>query len=150
MAVALKRAENMGVDSFVFNRNQFYETSFVVERLQERKIDLIVLAGFLWLVPESLLSRFKIINIHPALLPKYGGKGMYGSKVHEAVVSNKELETGITIHRIDENFDEGELIFQAKCTIDPTDTPEMVAQKVHKLEHQHFPLVIEKYLLNKP
>ncbi|HZH71478.1 MAG TPA: phosphoribosylglycinamide formyltransferase [Mariniphaga sp.] len=149
-AFALKRAENMGVDSFVFNKNQFYASSFVVDQLLERKIDLIVLAGFLWLVPENLIAKFEIINIHPALLPKYGGKGMYGNKVHEAVVNNKELETGITIHRIDEKFDEGELIFQAKCAVDPNDTPEMVAQKVHILEHQHFPLVIEKYLLEKP
>ena len=148
-ALALKRAENMGVQTFVFNRQQFYDSTFIIDKLLERKIDLIVLAGFLWLVPDIVISKFEILNIHPALLPKYGGKGMYGNKVHEAVLLNKETETGITIHRIDEKFDEGELIFQARCGIDPNDTPEMIAQKVHKLEHLHFPVIIEKYLLKK-
>ena len=146
-AYALKRASDLGIDTFVFNRKQFYESDDILGQLRERHIDLIVLAGFLWLVPENLISCFDIINIHPALLPKYGGKGMYGAKVHEAVVNNKEVETGISIHRVNKNFDEGEVIFQVKCAVEPDDTPEVVAQKVHELEYRYFPSVIEEILL---
>lgn len=145
-AYALKRAEDMGVSTFIFDRNQFYNTNEVVEKLHERKIDLIVLAGFLWLVPENLINAFAIINIHPALLPKYGGKGMYGLKVHQAVVENKDAETGISIHIVNKNYDEGKVIFQARCSVSPEDTPDEVARKVHELEYRFFPSTIEKYL----
>jgi phosphoribosylglycinamide formyltransferase 1 len=109
-------------------------------------VNLIVLAGFLWLVPEALIDKFPIINIHPALLPKYGGKGMYGMKVHQAVIENRDIETGISIHMVNKNYDEGELIFQAKCKVFPDDTPGDVARKVHELEYKYFPAVIEKFV----
>ena len=146
-AFALKRAENMKVDTFIINREKFYQTDEVVHVLNNRKVDLIVLAGFLWLIPINLIKHFTIINIHPALLPKYGGKGIYGMKVHNAVVENGESESGISIHFVNEKYDEGELIFQTKCMVLPSDSPEDVAKKVHQLEYEHFPLVIEKLLL---
>jgi phosphoribosylglycinamide formyltransferase 1 len=146
-AYALKRAADMGIETFIFNRKQFYETDEVVLKLKERKIDLIVLAGFLWLVPENLIAEFPIVNIHPALLPKYGGKGMYGMKVHQAVIENKDAETGISIHLVNNYYDEGELIFQATCPVLPDDTPDLVANKVHELEYKYFPSVIEQYIL---
>ncbi len=113
--------------------------------------DLIVLAGFLWKIPQQLVHAFpnKIINIHPALLPKYGGKGMYGMHVHKAVKENNETETGITIHYVNENYDEGAIIHQAKTTVLPEDTPESISEKIHQLEFEHFPSVIEKLLSNK-
>lgn len=148
-AYALTRAAALGVDTFVFNRKQFYETDEVAQKLKNRSIDLIVLAGFLWLVPQHLIDNFQIINIHPALLPRYGGKGMYGLKVHQAVVENQEKETGISIHFVNPEYDEGELVFQAKCPVLPTDTPEVVAQKVHELEYKYFPVVIEQLLQGK-
>lgn len=148
-AFALTRAANFGVDTFVFSRKQFYETDEVAQKLKSRGIDLIVLAGFLWLVPENLIESFQIVNIHPALLPKYGGKGMYGMKVHQAVAENKEKETGISIHLVNQKFDEGRVLFQAKCTVLPTDTPETIAQKVHQLEYEYFPVIIEQFLLGK-
>jgi phosphoribosylglycinamide formyltransferase-1 len=117
--------------------------------LKEREIDLIVLAGFLWLIPENLINNFDIINIHPALLPKYGGKGMYGMNVHRAVVKNCETESGISIHLVNPVYDDGEILFQAKCPVTPEDTPEDVAQKIHVLEYKYFPEVIEKFLLEK-
>ena len=144
---ALIRAEKLGVETFTFGREEFYGSVDVLEALSERKIDLIVLAGFLWLVPKYLTGEFSIINIHPALLPKYGGKGMYGSFVHEAVVKNKEKESGITIHYVNEKYDEGDIIFQATCELKPSDTPDKVAQKVHELEYEHFPHMIEEVLL---
>ncbi len=145
-AYALKRATDMGVETFTFNRQQFFETDEMLEELKKRKVDLIVLAGFLWLVPENLIETFPIINIHPALLPKFGGKGMYGMKVHQAVVDSQEAETGISIHIVNKNYDEGKLIFQAKCTVLPDDSPEDIARKVHELEYKYFPLIIEKYI----
>lgn len=145
-AYALTRAGKLGVEAFVFNRTQFYETEEIVSTLRNRKVDLIVLAGFLWLIPANLTSSFTLINIHPALLPKYGGKGMYGMNVHKAVVDNREKESGITIHFVNEKYDEGEIIFQASCEVLEGDTPEMVAQKVHDLEYKHFPAQIEKVL----
>ncbi len=147
-AYALKRAKNNGVETFVFNREQFYKSNQVVGTLRNRKVDLIVLAGFLWLIPENLIQNFSIINIHPALLPKYGGKGMYGMNVHKAVVDNHEKESGITIHFVNEKYDDGKLIFQATCSVEKNDTPEMVAKKVHELEYKHFPKVIEEVLLS--
>jgi len=146
-AFALERAKKFGVETFVFNKNEFRNTNIVVEELQKRKVNLIVLAGFLWLIPLNLIQNFRIINIHPALLPKYGGKGMYGMKVHEAVIDNKDNESGISIHFVNEKYDEGEIIFQAKCPVIPNDSPEDVANKVHQLEYKYFPEVIEKVLL---
>lgn len=143
-AYALVRAEKHGVKTYVFNRNQFYNTGDIVETLRNRKVDVIVLAGFLWLIPENLIENFTIINIHPALLPKYGGKGMYGMNVHKAVVENKEKQSGITIHYVNEQYDDGKIIFQAKCDVLPGDTPEQVAEKVHELEYKYFPSVIDK------
>lgn len=147
-AYVLERAKNFDVPSYVFDREDFYNTDKVLTILKEHQIDLIVLAGFLWLVPDNLLKTYpnRIINIHPALLPKYGGKGMYGDKVHQAVVENKESESGITIHYINERYDEGDIIFQARCKVEPTDSATDVASKVHALEYEHFPRVIEKLL----
>lgn len=147
-AYVLERAKKLGVESRVFNRDTFYHSNDIIELLRERKIDLIVLAGFLWLVPQTLISAFpdRIVNIHPALLPKYGGKGMYGSNVHEAVVANMETETGITIHLVDEIYDNGAILRQEKCEVLPSDTPEEVAQKIHQLEYEYFPIAIEEYL----
>ncbi|NCB07538.1 MAG: phosphoribosylglycinamide formyltransferase, partial [Bacteroidia bacterium] len=138
------------IKTFVFNREQFYQTREVEHTLEQRKVDLIVLAGFLWLLPESLVQKFTIVNIHPALLPKYGGKGMYGMNVHKAVVENGDTESGISIHFVNEKYDDGKLIFQARCPILLTDTPEDVASKVHELEYKHFPEVIKKIALNLP
>ena len=147
-AYVLERAKKCGIDSFIFSREEFKNTLFVVEKLKNRNINLIVLAGFLWLIPSNLIQNFRIINIHPALLPKYGGKGMYGMNVHQAVVENKEIESGISIHFVNEKYDEGEIIFQAVCPVLPSDSPEDVAEKVHQLEYKHFPEVIEKVLIN--
>jgi len=147
-AKVLDRAERLGVPSAVFSRDEFVGSDFVLEHYL-KDIDFIVLAGFLWKVPKNLIEAFpnKIINIHPALLPKYGGKGMYGMHVHEAVVSNKEQKSGITIHYVNEYYDEGEVIFQAEVAISTEDTPEDVATKIHALEYEHFPKVIEKEIL---
>lgn len=138
------------IDTLIINRSSFYETADCMNELKTRGIDFIVLAGFLWKIPETLIEAFpnRIINIHPALLPKYGGKGMYGMHVHEAVIAAGEKESGITIHCVDAHYDEGDIIFQAKCNIDTIDTPSSLAAKIHALEHAHFPVVIEK-LLNK-
>ncbi len=145
-AYVLTRAANHNIESVFFERNDFYTNSRVSDLLESHKIDLIILAGFLWLMPESILNAYegRILNIHPALLPKYGGKGMYGDKVHEAVIRNHETESGISIHLVNKNYDEGEIIFQAKCAVDPDDTPESLAQKVHSLEYKYFPLIIEE------
>lgn len=145
-AYALERARKFGIESFVFNRDQFYQNTGIISTLNQRKVDLIVLAGFLWLIPDYLVRNFIIVNIHPALLPKYGGKGMYGMNVHKAVVENREKESGISIHYVNENYDEGKLIFQARCNVLPDDTPEQVAAKVHELEYAHFPRVIGEVL----
>ena len=147
-AYVLERAKSMKVPTMVFSRNDFYSTSIITNVLKEYAVDYVVLAGFLWLVPSNLTQMFtnRMVNIHPALLPKHGGKGMYGMKVHEAVVANKETESGITIHFVNEVYDSGDIIFQAKCIVLPTDTAEMVAQKVHALEYEHFPREIEKIL----
>ena len=146
-AFAIQRADRFGVKTFVFSKDMLNKTNEVADQLKERGVELIILAGFLWLIPVTLIRNFTIINIHPALLPKYGGKGMYGMRVHESVVKNKETETGISIHYVNEKYDKGKLIFQAKCKVLPTDTPEDVAQKVHQLEYEYFPQVIEKVIL---
>ncbi|WP_420320751.1 phosphoribosylglycinamide formyltransferase [Flagellimonas sp.] len=147
-AKVLDRCEKLGIPAYFFNREAFSGPSGFVEIMKSFRPDLIVLAGFLWKISSSLINAFpnKIINIHPALLPKYGGKGMYGSKVHEAVKENSEAETGITIHYVNENYDEGAIIFQAKTAINTSDTADDIAQKVHQLEYEHFPKVIEKLL----
>lgn len=147
-AFVLERAKSLEIETFIFNRNDFYNSDKVLDYLKDREIDFIVLAGFLWLIPQNLIRNFpgKIINIHPALLPKYGGKGMYGMNVHKAVVEAGETESGITIHYVNENYDEGNIIFQAKCPVKPNDTPEMVADKVHKLEYLHFPTVVKELI----
>lgn len=147
-AYALERASRFQIKTFVFGREEFKNGNFVVDKLKEREVDLIVLAGFLWLIPLNLIQNFRIVNIHPALLPNYGGKGMYGMNVHKAVVENKESESGISIHFVNEKYDEGELIFQAKCTVLATDSPEDVANKVHELEYRYFPKIIEKVLMD--
>jgi phosphoribosylglycinamide formyltransferase-1 len=140
--------EMFGIPHFIFNREQFYNTNAVINELATHKTDAIILAGFLWLIPENLLEKYtnKIINIHPALLPKYGGKGMHGMHVHEAVWQNKEKESGITIHLCNKEYDKGEVLFQATEKITEEDTPITIAQKVLALEHQYFPRVIEEYL----
>ncbi len=151
-APVLLRAANFFIPTHVFSRQDFYETNEVINQLTDHQIDYIVLAGFLWLVPVSLIRAFpgRIVNIHPALLPKFGGKGMYGMRVHEAVVAHREPETGITIHLADEEYDKGEILFQARCAVQPTDTPETVAHKVHVLEHTHFAEVIERWVRRSP
>ena len=147
-AKVLDRCKYLKVSALSFNRIAFSKTNDVLNILKNQKPDLIVLAGFLWKIPEFILKEFKnkIINIHPALLPKYGGKGMYGMHVHNAVVENKEKETGITIHYVNENYDEGAIIFQANCKVLPSDSAEDVASKIHELEMEHFPKVVEKLL----
>ncbi|MDP6922252.1 MAG: formyltransferase family protein, partial [Lutibacter sp.] len=141
------RARRLKVPVGVFDRSTFYETDEVLEMLKA-EADFVILAGFLWKVPEKILRAFpnKIINIHPALLPKYGGKGMYGHHVHQAVIDHKEPVSGITIHFVNEHYDEGAIVFQQTVAVAPTDTPESLAQKIHKLEHTHFPAVIEAIL----
>lgn len=143
---ALERAKNLGVAGKVFDRKTFYETDQIIQDLQKEQISWIILAGFLWLIPPNLIRAFpdRIINIHPALLPLYGGKGMYGNFVHKAVAAAKDTQTGISIHFVNEKYDEGKILFQATCTVDPADTPEMIARKVQVLEHRHFPEVIEE------
>lgn len=142
------RVNKLGIPSFVFSRDEFVEGTPVLAKLAEYQVDLIVLAGFMNKISDALLGAYpgKIINIHPALLPKHGGKGMYGMHVHEAVVAAGEKESGITIHYINENYDEGDVIFQAKCEVLPADTPDEVAAKVHALEYAHYPHVIEDLL----
>jgi len=145
-APVLDMAHAQDISVFVFDKKKFTQEKSVIEELENFEIDFIVLAGFLWLVPKVLIEHFpkKIINLHPALLPKYGGKGMYGMRVHEAVRANNEPETGITIHYVNEHYDEGDIIFQAKCTVEPTDTPQDIAQKIHELEHKHLPIITDE------
>ncbi len=149
-AYVIQRAINHDIKYYIFSRPDFYESKNILQILLENKIDYIVLAGFLWLIPEYLIEAYpnKIINIHPALLPKYGGKGMYGMKVHESVVENREKETGISIHFVNKEYDKGTIIFQARCSVLPNDTPEDIAKKVHELEYMHFPSVIDKVINN--
>lgn len=145
-AYVLERAKLLGIPSVLFDREYFYNTTSILEDLKNRETDWIILAGFLWLIPESILKTFpkRIINIHPALLPAYGGKGMFGMKVHQSVIASGEKQSGITIHHVNELYDEGDIIFQATCQIHPGDTPEMLAAKIHELEYEHFPVVIGK------
>ncbi|WP_373058107.1 phosphoribosylglycinamide formyltransferase [Zunongwangia sp. H14] len=149
-AGVLRKAHDLNVKALHFDRDSFYYSNEVLYVLKDINPDLIVLAGFLWVVPQNIIRKFsnKIINIHPALLPRYGGKGMYGEKVHEAIIENKEKESGITIHYVNENYDEGKIIFQTTVAIDPADTPESLAEKIHTLEYSHFPKIIEELLEN--
>ncbi len=141
----LQRADSFEIPSHIFDRHEFYQTDEVLDLLKNLDIDLVVLAGFLWLIPQNLLKEYpgRIINIHPALLPKYGGKGMYGDKVHQAVMAANEPEGGITIHYVNEHYDEGEFIYQAKYRIDKGDNLEMIKFKGQQLEHLHYPRIVE-------
>jgi phosphoribosylglycinamide formyltransferase-1 len=147
-AKVLLIAQENNIPSLLIDKEKFFNTDIYLNQLLNSKIDLIVLAGFLWKMPANFVQAFpnKIINLHPALLPKYGGKGMYGHHVHEAVIANKEKESGITIHFVNEKYDEGEPIFKASCTIDTTETAESLAKKIQVLEHEHFAKTIEKVL----
>lgn len=146
---AVHRAEKEDIPVALFTKDELFNSNKVVSLLLENRTDLIVLAGFLLLIPPSVISEYegRIINIHPALLPKYGGKGMYGLKVHEAVIRNGETLTGITIHCIDEEYDRGSIIFQATCNVLPDDTPESLSKRIQELEHKYYPRVIEKLLV---
>ena len=147
-AFVIERAKALNIPVRVFNRADFYETEVITQLMIDEQIDLIVLAGFLWLLPPSLIHAFpnRIINIHPALLPNYGGKGMYGGKVHSAVIEAGEKESGISIHFVNEHYDQGQVIFQARCTVEADDTPDTLATKIHKLEYAHFAAVIHQVL----
>lgn len=150
-AKVIDRCNRLNISALFFNKHAFVNSDCVLKMVNAMEPDLIVLAGFLWKIPENLINAYpnSIINIHPALLPKYGGKGMYGMKVHEAVKVNQEPETGITIHYVNSNYDEGAIIFQAKTAITKEDTPEAIAEKVHQLEYEYFPKVIEEILKRK-
>lgn len=147
-AFVIERAKALNIPVRVFNREDFYQTDLITQLLIDKQIDLVVLAGFLWLLPPSLIHAFpdRIINIHPALLPKYGGRGMYGSKVHKAVIEAGEKESGISIHYVNEHYDQGQVIFQARCTVETNDTPDSLAAKIHKLEYAHFASIIHQVL----
>ena len=150
-AFVLKRAKDHNIPAYIFSREEFYNTQHILDQLQKHKIDFVVLAGFLWLVPDYITKAYpnRIINIHPALLPKYGGKGMYGHHVHEAVINAGEKFSGITIHYVNSEYDSGDIIFQATCEIAPGETPESLAEKVHELEYRHFPEVIDHLISGK-
>ncbi len=147
-AGVIERAKELNVETKYFTRDQFRESEEILEALRHHEITHIVLAGFLLQVPASLIKEYpsRIINIHPSLLPKFGGKGMYGMKVHEAVKQANESETGITIHEVNEHYDDGRVLFQTSCIVESMDTPAQIARKVQALEHHHFPLVIEKWI----
>ena len=146
-AYGLERAKKFSIPSKVFSRAQFRESEEVLHWLKEKEVTQLVLAGFLWLMPQNLIKAFphRIINIHPALLPKFGGKGMYGIKVHEAVKNSGDAQTGITVHEVNEIYDEGKILFQATCMVDKADTPQQIAKKIQQLEHGFYPRVIEQW-----
>jgi len=148
-AYVLERAKNHHIPTLVFDRASLYKETTVDDALAESGIEFIVLAGFMWLMPERIVKKYsdRIVNIHPALLPAYGGKGMYGMHVHEAVVKNNETQSGITIHLVNEEYDKGKILFQATCPVEPTDTADDVANKVYALEYLHYPTVIEQAVL---
>jgi phosphoribosylglycinamide formyltransferase 1 len=151
-AGVLDIAREHGIPTALINRASFYESDQLLEVLNRHSVDFIVLAGFLLLVPPYLVSAFerRMLNIHPALLPRHGGKGMYGMRVHEAVKAGGDLETGITIHYVDARYDEGDALFQARCAVEPRDTPQDIARKVQQLEHRWFPEIIKKAILCEP
>ncbi|MCF8237459.1 MAG: phosphoribosylglycinamide formyltransferase [Saprospiraceae bacterium] len=134
----------------IMTRDDLLNPQVLVQELLDSGIDLIVLAGFLWKIPHLLIQAFpdRIMNLHPALLPRYGGKGMYGMRVHEAILQAKEKESGITIHLVNEEYDEGRILFQARCPVHAEDRPEDLAERIHQLEHQHLPFIIDLYLSN--
>ena len=144
-AYVLQRADNFEIPTHIFDKQEFYKTEEIIDLLKNLDIDFIVLAGFLWLIPQNLIAAYpgRIVNIHPAILPKFGGKGMYGDHVHNAVIAAGESEGGITIHYVDENYDEGEYIYQARYKIDKSDSLEMVKFKGQQLEHLHYPRIVE-------
>lgn len=148
-AYVLERAKKYQIPTVIFNRQEFRDPEKILRQLQQEETDFIILAGFLWLLPSCITAAYpnRIINIHPALLPLYGGKGMYGHHVHEAVIAAGEKESGITIHYVNDHYDEGDPIFQAKCPVLPGDTADTLAVRIHELEYQHFPRVIEETLL---
>lgn len=150
-AKVLEKATYLGVETRVFSRDEFYNSEVILEELKSNEIDLVVLAGFMWLVPEYLVKAYsdRMMNVHPALLPKFGGKGMYGMHVHNAVKEAGETETGITIHLVNEEFDKGRILFQARCKVDENDTPEIIAAKVHELEYANFPTQLEQFINNQ-
>lgn len=147
-AGVLDIARENHITTFILNKENFRESDVFIRKLKELKIDFLILAGFLWKVPSGLVSAFenRIVNIHPALLPKYGGRGMYGHFVHDAVHAAKESESGITVHLVNEHYDEGNIIFQSRVSIDENDTPQSIEKKVRALEMEHFPQVIERFL----
>ena len=147
-AGVLDIAQNYNIPTYVTDRKTFYETEDLLTVLHDQEVDFIALAGFLWLIPGYLVQAFprKILNIHPALLPKYGGKGMYGIHVHTAVQAAGDAESGMTIHFVNEHYDEGDVVFQARCPISPTDTPDHIAHQVLALEHAYYPEVIQKIM----
>ena len=151
-AFVLERAKQHNIEARIFNRLEYTNSQLVLEWMLERQITHIVLAGFLWLIPDYLIKAYpnRIVNIHPALLPLHGGKGMYGMKVHEAVKNSGAAETGITIHLVNEHYDEGATLFQAKCAVDESCSPEHIAERVHRLEHMHYPVVIEQWIKESP
>lgn len=149
-AYALERARNLSVPTITFSKDDYLNPLFLPELLERQKITHIVLAGFLWLLPDYLIKAYpnKIVNIHPALLPKFGGKGMYGLKVHQAVKDAGEKETGITIHLVNERYDEGQVLYQTRCPVNPNHTAAEIAVRVQQLEYEHYPKVIEKWILS--
>ena len=157
-AYVLKRAHKLHVPALVFDRTGFYpmhpekEGYPLLNALAAAQIDYIVLAGFLWLIPPYLINKYpqKVVNIHPALLPDYGGKGMYGMHVHRAVLANGEVESGISIHIVDAQYDHGSLLFQARCRIAPGETPDSLVQKIHLLEQEHYPKVVDAWINGRP
>jgi phosphoribosylglycinamide formyltransferase-1 len=152
-AYVLERAKKWNVPFLLIDRELLYErTDELIAMLKQHEIDFIVLAGFLWLIPPALIEAYpqRIVNIHPALLPRYGGKGMYGMHVHRAVIANREKESGITIHYVNEHYDEGQHIFQARLPIAEGTTPEQLAEQIHALEHRHYPQVVEALLRRLP
>lgn len=150
-AKVIENVQPFNLQLILIDKTDFEQPEKLIEQLQSEAIDLLVLAGFLWLIPEAIIKTYpdKIINLHPALLPNYGGKGMYGARVHQAILENRETESGITIHYVNERYDEGSIIFQAKTAINENETVESLSQKIHQLEYQHFPKVIEDLLTDK-
>lgn len=147
-ATVIKRVTELGTDVFLFDRDDLYTRGRVLERLIELDTDLVVLAGFLWHIPDTITSQFdrRLVNIHPALLPEFGGKGMYGERVHRAVIESGSRKSGITIHYVNERYDEGDIIFRAECDVFDADTPSTLAARVHELEYRYYPLIVEKLL----
>jgi phosphoribosylglycinamide formyltransferase-1 len=150
-AKVLQLADEYDISTCIINKDYFYKSSDLINIHRKESIDLIILAGFLWLIPPYLLEAFpnKILNIHPSLLPMYGGKGMYGMHIHEAVKLANEKETGMTIHLVNKDYDKGEILFQSKCLLTDEDTPETIAKKVLNLEHKYYPKVIENFILER-